>query len=760
MAWAWLTRQIANLDEVPGRSVNREWDVFRGEEDGQHPPGTSLTDWPSDFWIAKSQSTVFGQMVGIWAIPERLDQWPAREILGNFDGTVFGATATNSGALLEALARTGTVHPGAKGDPARRFAALAESSTDSHDGAMISANEVRAWLAAAFGGMLAGIALTPARDDAERQDLRKAVIQRISGIDSLSWEDRKVFFFDYGCDTLYNATITPERIITGLSRQGQGEDWQHAWPWLSRQQDARAMQATLQLTGELLVNETILAGLASVIQDGTEDSRRRALCVTRRWLLTAKALAWLFEALRHDWVTVRPQDLACFTLSALSPAWPRRAVAISHRSAEVKHVLSQLKMWNSPHAAIDAAHVPSWETNTGMIWSLFASVPLLVRVHSPGYLESEWCRREHEMFQYLVDHADFVEGRAIIDIGADRLAELDAALFEDDADRLAEMSVALLEGDTAPSRPRRFPAPTGEFPPFSLVLLGAVPSDIDRAVLAAGGALRLIHALVRDPARANEIASHVTAGDDIGIEAPTNNPGGWAEYGAVLRDLVAACPRDRPVKRPIAWRAGRRAPSAPAPLMVPGDYSEIDEQIDRVSARQIPDLSSGSYRLCDVLAGFEWRRTVLEWFMDEGFGDKAAVDVSESDAANWSEHPRFSVARGLLALNSFSPTWIIQRAGQSAHRWPGFNEQPVFTRHVDGQFSWMAPVTLAPSWLIYYMANSRLKIGPSLQAAMIAAVVQSMGPEALKVDSTGANLIVPQPRDFLLVPSYLSPSEH
>ena len=34
-----------------------------------------------------------------------------------------------------------------------------------------------------------------------------------------------------------------------------------------------------------------------------------------------------------------------------------------------------------------------------MIWSLFASVPLIARVKSPLYFESEWCRREHEMFK-------------------------------------------------------------------------------------------------------------------------------------------------------------------------------------------------------------------------------------------------------------------------------------------------------------------------------------------------------------------------
>ncbi len=79
-AWAWLTRKLSDLDQAPGPSINREWKKFRSHLDGRDTPGTALTEWPSDFWIAKTQRSVSGIMVATWAIPERLDQWTTLEI--------------------------------------------------------------------------------------------------------------------------------------------------------------------------------------------------------------------------------------------------------------------------------------------------------------------------------------------------------------------------------------------------------------------------------------------------------------------------------------------------------------------------------------------------------------------------------------------------------------------------------------------------------------------------------------------------------
>ena len=745
--WAWLTRRLSALDKMPGRSISGEWSKFKSEMDGKATLMIPLTNWPSDFWIAKTQYSSFSiAMEPVWAIPERLDQWPTLEMQDPSANTLLGRTRTNSASFLNLLARTNPTRLLSDSDPIHRFFELVKSSTTLGDEAMISANQIRAWLITAFGDLLRGVALTPVDDDQTSELVVQAVTKRLSDVDSLRGP---LGFMDYGCDILYNARMTQNGLRTTSVRQGQGEDWQHHWEWISARQDAGAMTATLQLAGLLLINEPLLIGLASTIRNGDDASQKRALCVTRRWLLTAKVLAWLFEALQHHWTSVRPQDLACFAFSALSPTWPRRAVALSHRSKEAKPILSTLKMWNSPHAAIDASYVPAWETNIGMIWSLYASVPQIVRVESPAYFESEWCSREHEMFKYLVEHADFLEGRAIVDIGVDQLAQLDDSLFEDWVPRIDHPFFSVPSSRTKP-----FLAPKGEFPPFSLVLVGNVPVGIDLAILRAAAALRLINALVRNPALANEIASRTAAGDDLEVEVPTNNPDGWAAYGDVFRDLEALALHE-PATRPIVEKLHRRSFRHSLSLLVPDDYSALDVQRDIANGEQIPDLRGGQYRFGDVLAALEWRRTVFEWFRDEDFGDKVMVDVSGSNADEWTTLPHMSVARGLLNLNGFPPTWIMQRAGQNAHLWPGFREQPIFTRHVDEQFNWLKPVFLDPCWLIYYLANSGLRVESNLETAMIAAVVHSAGPEAVKVvhQAEGAGLIVPEPRSFFTIPN-------
>ena len=161
---------------------------------------------------------------------------------------------------------------------------------------MISADQIRAWLTTAFGNLLTGIALTPIVDDQNRQLLVQAVKNRVSAINLLPSDgvmDESII--DYGCSRLYNTHMTLDGLEGSVVRQGQDADWQHHWSWLSVPQDAHAMKATLQLVGRLLINSPLLIGLTSTIRNGNDNSQKRALCVIRRWLLTAKVVAWLFS---------------------------------------------------------------------------------------------------------------------------------------------------------------------------------------------------------------------------------------------------------------------------------------------------------------------------------------------------------------------------------------------------------------------------------------------------------------------------------
>ena len=137
-------------------------------------------------------------------------------------------------------------------------------------------------------------------------------------------------------------------------------------------------------------------------------------------------MSWLEDALARSWTQVRSQDLACFAFNAVKPDWPRRYIALSHRSMDAKPILQTMKAWISSLFAIDANYAPSWETNTGMVWGLFAATPVLIRIQSPNYAASEWCEREAELIRYLEETCDFMPRRWVFDLSVEEaLANLD-----------------------------------------------------------------------------------------------------------------------------------------------------------------------------------------------------------------------------------------------------------------------------------------------------------------------------------------------
>jgi len=200
---------------------------------------------------------------------------------------------------------------------------------------------------------------------------------------------------------------------------------------------------------------------------------------------------------------------------------------------------------------------------------------------------------------------------------------------------------------------------------------------------------------------------------------------------------------------PVAtdWPADR------LPLRVPDDYPMAELRRDAAELNQIRDLSDGQHRLADVLAAQEWRRVALDAFLGQDAGDKVLVDVTGLDAASWSTAPEASIGRGLLAIEATSPSWVLQRAGQNAHLWPGFRDQPVFTRHYDDQFGWLTSVSLHPTWLLHYLAHSGLRAENVLLEAGIAQIARTAGPEHISISDNGGQLAleVPTPDDFLLV---------
>src|SRR5262249_30027625 len=161
---------------------------------------------------------------------------------------------------------------------------------------------------------------------------------------------------------------------------------------------------------------------------------------------------------------------------------------ISHRSQDVKTTLRGMHVWRAGRIAIDANYVPSWESNVGMVWGLFAATPAIARIRSPTYQESVWCRRELELTDFLLRRIDFLTKRWIIDLKESDLWRLEAIV--------QIWNPAVLK---AP------PSPLPEFPPVIEVCSPSLMPVWEIRMLRASAALRLIHAFRRGQATPKQV---------------------------------------------------------------------------------------------------------------------------------------------------------------------------------------------------------------------------------------------------------------
>ena len=111
----------------------------------------------------------------------------------------------------------------------------------------------------------------------------------------------------------------------------------------------------------------VLMFLKAMLRGGGEIKpldRLLALAILRRLSLQLQVMAWFEHAMNHSFVDTRVEDLATFAFSALRPHWPRRLLALSHRSRDVKTALMQLQAWGNFRYSIDALFPPHWETTS------------------------------------------------------------------------------------------------------------------------------------------------------------------------------------------------------------------------------------------------------------------------------------------------------------------------------------------------------------------------------------------------------------
>ncbi|MEV6487114.1 hypothetical protein AB0M20_00545 [Actinoplanes sp. NPDC051633] len=638
----------------------------------------TLDTWGHDYWIANQFRFIGISGTQGWACTRELDSFP-----------VLGAEAIDLGFVttsdsLDSVLASARPLLFSHQDSIADFKSLSE----------LQRGLVVAWLDTLIGPGLRGLALSDTDDAGLIFQLAQEWINTALRMSSAMHLPGRVVI---AVESIYTTYWTDGGPQPTANQQGESADTREAWMLLLEDLEVDDLLSVLRVTTRVLCWEPLFY---ATLQLATLPAGRPttpwheagispvACCIIRRWAVGLRVLAWLEIAVGHKWSDVRTKDLHSFAFAALRPWWPRPTVAISHRSGDAKTALKRGSIWGSPLVAIDACTLPNWETNTGMVWRLFAPTPMILRVESPNYHDSLWCRREFELSTYLAMECDFLPGRKVGDISVD------------DFDVLASAVATLQDG----AKFAYAPVPRGPFPPETMVL--DVP-ELPRIVidlLAAVATLRIM----------NVVNSNV-------IE--TNRIGRLLAFGG-SRELVGL-PTEWKAVRSAFFRLGALCSDAGGPVRLAAPYPDEQRQIDAghflpgqgLFDKNLPDRP-------DQLAALEWDLQVVAWFARSWGPAKAVLDCRNMDQRRWVESDSQGLRRGMLRIWTDTQLCVLQAAGQGVDQWPmiGVGDTPILTQHVDHQFDWMLRTQALPTWILAYTSLPEIEFDKGVLSAVIKAM--------------------------------------
>jgi hypothetical protein len=113
--------------------------------------------------------------------------------------------------------------------------------------------------------------------------------------------------------------------------------------------------------------------------------------------------------------------------------------------------------------------------------------------------------------------------------------------------------------------------------------------------------------------------------------------------------------------------------------------------------------------------------------IEEGRGRFLAINCRDINRDQWMSAEQLSLHRGLLAVRSPVPIWIIQGATQEVDSWGLPGDRPIFTEYLSNQFAWMLESYYDWSETVASLpADSGLQFSTALQT-----ICEAGGPHAL-----------------------------
>jgi hypothetical protein len=171
-----------------------------------------------------------------------------------------------------------------------------------------------------------------------------------------------------------------------------------------------------------------------------------------------------------------------------------------------------------------------------------------------------------------------------------------------------------------------------------------------------------------------------------------------------------------------SFRSTLGAELTEVPLQFPAGYPpDALEGARQLFANRLPDLSSGRPALGDALVAIEWLHTEWPVLTRQGYGRFLAINCRDWGREHWDRDERLSLQRGLVAVRTPVPLWILQAAGQQVETWGLPGDHPIFTEHVTTQFTWMLEVSPdRGDALRKYEGDSGLRLSDGLRHVLLA----------------------------------------
>jgi hypothetical protein len=718
---AWLHAKVAG----EAGAIEDDWNRVRSRMEGVNSNRTVMRAVPivNDFWMCKKANTIprpanifeFGEQglqmsnwgLQRWHPPEDWAEWPRFDV--DLADWLNGLNLSRTAQCKQLLPTGAAGGPAAERRRAMQILGELASGAAGIAGLFVVSQAV-AWLDTALG-RLGKIFDHGGAEDVAPQILLQDLADSVIPSTNLLFGD----MVEGALQPLYGSIREQgHTLVTQFTLGGQSSEWRDYFQALSRPSSPAQALMTVQLAALTLRSESVWYVLELLRQTETDNQNLSDLsaCVRRRWLLALKALAWVEISLQRPtpFELVTPADLMCFGITSLLPLYPRPIVAVSHRSGDAKPLLKEGKVWGANEVMIDATFRPVWQTNRAMIWSLFAATPVLCKVRSRTYDDSEWCRRESEMFDHLSQSADFLGGRLRFDINLDEVRALDrAAVSWPKIHRIRDMAEGI------------------ESPPMEILKFKTWQGALIRAVAVARFAHRFLALADRPPkASASELANvflnRLCSGQDVPADSLFGVVEGWRVLSESIRADAALLGLEGPLARACGDREVERA-----------------EEWFNQAERGWPGEVAADLNLCDVLAALDWREHLEPHLRAQNKGtcfefQAGVIDLRNTNEAEWANDPGWAVARGLIFLRLPYPLNIRQRAGQDVDKWPHLRDVdiPIFTEHLPDQRLPLSEVffSLGGPWpaLYCYAVRELVDIVPVLMAACLETMKGRTGP--------------------------------